>query len=158
MRSIFRPLRISITLLAVAVAGSIALPLPGCLGILGDYEIDPTFNANGDPVEADRTPCTSETQATDCKSNEECYTSFCVQRCSTESQCGEAGYYECSSTCSVRLGNSCAVSGMCGTGTCIETDANLNTVAKYCTRSCVSEPCPSGYLCVDYYCMTNSSM
>ncbi|MFO0661635.1 MAG: hypothetical protein U0165_17650 [Polyangiaceae bacterium] len=159
MRSFFRGVRTigTTSLMALLTLGVV----PGCLGILGDYEIDTQVNANGDRVESDRTPCTSETETTDCASNEECYSSFCVRRCIDAPDCGAAGYFECSSTCSIKLGNSCAVSGSCGTGLCTNIDANLNSVSPYCTLFCSAsngvDPCPSGFACVSNYCLSTSS-
>jgi len=138
----------------------------GLMAVACDYEID------GDLCTRDAHCGAGEV----CAVNNSCFTCnepFCPpsQRCDDDGDCDDeeacADDGVCRTACLVddqcRSG-SCLYSGWCRAsfgepcvtgfstllvcpGECIDTDAALETVPAYCTRSCSVDECPLGYAC-----------
>ena len=86
----------------------------------------------------------------DCAPNETCVVGTCRQRCLEDADCPSSRCV--SGECAAPLGSPCEDAFDCGGGPCINVDANLMTVESYCSMSCISEPCPGGYVCQEFEC------
>lgn len=116
----------------------VALMGPACVDILGDYAI---------ASQRVGAPCTDDTQLEDCGPYGACYVALCFASCSDSSACGDKS--ACiSDVCVGEVGTDCSEDSLvCGPGICTDRDANGLGVDPYCTFSCISRECPSGFVC-----------
>ena len=105
-----------------------------------------------------RGKCVECTDNSQCAPTQECYIDErCHDRCDNNDGCPTGSI--CSAvpgTCSDPVGKPCVKTGLsCHGGSCTDVDANLRTVAPYCTVYCGISAfnCPSGYTCKSYDCV-----
>jgi len=113
-------------------------------------ECDP---ATCDGVCAGYRGCIECEQSTDCRPNQECASDdTCRDRCRDDSDCASNNCY--AGSCGDPMGLPCDPDDYpsCRGLSCTDVDANLLTVAPYCSGSCISDECPEGFVCIDYDC------